>query len=207
MQKYLRSLKFGFHVITHPFDGFWDLKRENRGTLAGALTFVVLTIFMLTVQKQNTAFLFNMNRLEEVDVMVDIITVGLLFVLWCVANWCLTSLMDGEGKMRDIAIFTGYSLLPLLLIQFPLIALSHVITAEEGTFYYVFMTISYIWTAALLLFGMMVTHQYSMKKTIFTTVLTLLGMAIITFIGLLFFSVIQQIVNFVVTFYKEVRYR
>lgn len=207
MQKYLKSLKYGFHVMTHPFDGFWDLKREHRGTLAGALTFVVLTVLMLVIQKQNTAFLFNTNRLEQIDVLVDIITVGLLFVLWCVSNWCLTSLMDGEGKMRDIAIFTGYSLLPLLLIQFPLIGLSHVITTEEGTFYYVFTVISYIWTAALLLFGMMVTHQYSMKKTILTTILTLVGMAIITFIGLLFFSVIQQIVTFIVTVYKEIRYR
>lgn len=207
MQKYLKSLKYGFHVMAHPFDGFWDLKREHRGTLAGALTFVVLTVLMLVIQKQNTAFLFNMNRLEQIDVLVDIITVGLLFVLWCVSNWCLTSLMDGEGKMRDIAIFTGYSLLPLLLIQFPLIGLSHVITTEEGTFYYVFTVISYIWTAALLLFGMMVTHQYSMKKTILTTILTLVGMAIITFIGLLFFSVIQQIVTFIVTVYKEIRYR
>lgn len=193
--------------MTHPFDGFWDLKREERGTLAGALTFVVLTVLMLVIQKQNTAFLFNMNRLEEIDVLVDIITVGLLFVLWCVSNWCLTSLMDGEGKLRDIAIFTGYSLLPFLLIQFPLVAVSHVITTEEGTFYYVFTVISYLWTAALLLFGMMETHQYSMKKTILTTVLTLLGMAIITFIGLLFFSVIQQIVTFAVTVYKEIRYR
>ena len=207
MQKYLSSLKYGFHVIIHPFDGFWDLKREHKGTLSAAVTYIVLTILMLVVQEQNTAFLFNKNRLDQIDVLVDIITVGLLFVLWCVSNWCLTSLMDGEGKMRDIAIFTGYSLLPLLLIQFPLIALSHVITTEEGTFYYVFTVISYIWTAALLLFGMMVTHQYSMKKTILTTILTLVGMAIITFIGLLFFSVIQQIVTFIVTVYKEIRYR
>lgn len=207
VQRYLKSVKYGFYVITHPFDGFWDLKREQRGTLAGALTFAVLTVLLLVLQKQGTAFLFNMNRLEEVDMMVDIVTVGLLFVLWCVSNWCLTSLMDGEGKMRDIAIFTGYSLLPMLIIQFPLILVSHVITAEEGTFYYVFTVISYIWTVALLLFGMMVTHQYTMKKTLLTTVLTLVGMAVIMFVALLFFSVIQQFLTFVVTAYKEVRFR
>lgn len=207
MQRYLKSLGYGFHVITHPFDGFWDLKREHRGTLSAALTFAVLTVLMLVMQKQGTAFLFNMNRLEEVDMMVDIVTVGLLFILWCVSNWCLTSLMDGEGKMRDIAIFTGYSLLPLLIIQFPLILVSHVITAEEGTFYYVFSVFSYIWTIALLVLGMMITHQYSMKKTLATTLLTLLGMAIILFIGLLFFSVIQQFLTFIVTAYKEIRFR
>ena len=131
--QYLRTLKYGFHVIFHPFDGFWDLKKEHRGSIAASFTFIVLTIFMLVVQKQNTAFLFNMNRLETIDVMVDIVSVGLLCILWCVSNWCLTSLMDGEGKMRDIIIFTGYSLIPLWLIQFPLIGMSHMITAEEGT--------------------------------------------------------------------------
>ena len=205
--QYLRTLKYGFHVIFHPFDGFWDLKKERRGSVAASLTFVALTIFMLVVQKQNTAFLFNKNRLETIDVMVDIISVGLMCILWCISNWCLTSLMDGEGKMRDIIIFTGYSLIPLWLIQFPLVGMSHLITVEEGTFYYVFETISFIWTGALLLFGMMVTHQYSVKKTIFTTILTIIGMAILLFIGLLFFSVIQQIVSFVVPIYKEVRFR
>ena len=194
--QYLRTLKYGFYVIFHPFDGFWDLKKEHRGSVAASFTFIVLTIFMLVVQKQNTAFLFNMNRLETIDV-----------ILWCVSNWCLTSLMDGEGKMRDIIIFTGYSLVPLWLIQFPLIGMSHMITAEEGTFYYVFTTISYLWTGALLLAGMMVTHQYSVKKTLFTTLLTIIGMAILLFIGLLFFSVIQQIATFVMTIYKEVRFR
>ena len=207
MQKYLKSMAYGFHVITHPFDGFWDLKREKRGTLSAALTFAALTVIMLVVQKQGTAFLFNMNRLEDVDMTVDIVTVGLLFILWCVSNWCLTSLMDGEGKMQDIAIFTGYSLLPMLVIQFPLVVVSHMITAEEGTFYYVFTVISYLWTIALLLLGMMITHQYSMKKTLVTAVLTLVGMAIIMFIALLFFSVIQQFLTFVVTAYKEIRFR
>lgn len=205
--QYLRTLGYGFHVIFHPFDGFWDLKREHRGSVGAALTFVILTIFMLVVQKQNTAFLFNTNRLETINVMVDIITVGLLCILWCVSNWCLTSLMDGEGKMKDIMIYTGYSLIPLWLIQFPLVGMSHLITTEEGTFYYVLSTISYIWTIGLLLAGMMVTHQYSVKKTLFTTLLTIIGMAILLFIGLLFFSVIQQIVTFVITIYKEVRFR
>ncbi|WP_051226823.1 YIP1 family protein [Butyrivibrio sp. MC2013] len=207
MQKYLDSLLFGFHVIFHPFDGFWDLKREKRGTLKAALTFIVLTICMYTIEKQNTGFLFNTNRLEEVNVFVDIITVGLMFVLWCVSNWCLTSLMDGEGRMRDIAIYTAYAVIPLLIIQFPLVGVSHFITLEEGTFYYVFRNISYIWALALLLAGMSQTHQYSMKKTLFTTLLTLLGMMIITFIALLFFSVLNQIFVFVLSVYKEIRFR
>ena len=205
--RYLQTLKYGLHVIVHPFDGFWDLKRERRGSLAVALTVVALTILTFVIQKQNTAFLFNMNRLKELNVVVDIVTVLLLYVLWCVSSWCLTSLMDGEGTIKDIAIATGYAIIPIALINLPLVGISHLITAEEGAFYVTLGVISYIWAGALLFFSMMITHQYSMKKTILTVILTILGMAIILFIGLLFFSVIQRMLTFVITIYKEIRFR
>ena len=159
------------------------------------------------IKKQNTSFLFNFNRLDELNVVVDIVTVFLVYILWCVANWCLTSLMDGEGKMTDIMIATAYALVPVVLINLPLVPVSHVITAEEGTFYTVFTVISYLWAGMLLIFGTMVTHQYSMKKTILTMICTVVGMAIILFIGLLFFSVIQRIITFIATIYQELRFR
>lgn len=205
--QYLHTLTYGCHVIFHPFDGFWDLKKEKRGSLAAALTFVILTILTFVIKKQNTAFLFNTNRLDQINALVDIITTILVYVLWCSANWCLTSLMDGKGKMKDIAIATGYALVPIIIIQLPLVGMSHLITTDEGTFYYVFSVISFIWTGGLLFFGTMITHQYSVKKTILTVFCTLVGMGIILFIGLLFFSVIQQMIGFVLTIYKEIRFR
>ncbi|MCR5585331.1 MAG: YIP1 family protein [Lachnospiraceae bacterium] len=204
--RYVKELKYGFHVIFHPFSGFWELKREHRGSLAAALTFVGIFIMLTTFEKQTTGFLFNSVRLKDVNVVVDILTVTLIYVLWCVANWCLTSLMDGEGNMKDIFIAMGYAVLPMILIRLPMIALSLGLTAEEGTFYYVFSYLSYIWTGLLVFFGTMVTHQYSFKKTVLTCVLTVLGMAIIMFIGLLFFSVIQQMITFFTTIYKEIRF-
>ncbi len=205
--QHLNSLRYSLHVIFHPFDGYWDLKREKKGSIFAAIFFVVLTIITYTIGKQNTAFLFNFNRLEELNVIVDIITVLLLYVLWCVSSWCLTSLMDGEGTLKDIAIATAYALLPFILINLPLVPISYTITADEGAFYTTFQVISFIWSGALLVFSTMVTHQYTMKKTILTIICTVVGMGIILFIGLLFFSVIQQIINFLIILYKEIRFR
>lgn len=204
---YVKTLKYVFHLIFRPFDGFWDLKREHRGSLGAAWTFVILTILTLTIEKQNTGYLFNYNRLKELNVIVDIITVLLLYILWCVSSWCLTSLMDGEGTMRDIMTATGYALFPIFLIRLPLVLFSHMITASEGSFYYIFYVISYIWTVILIFLGTMVTHQYSVKKTLLTCICTIVGMGIIVFIGLLFFNVIQQMITFAATIYKEVRFR
>mgnify|MGYP007025199795 CR=1 FL=1 len=101
------------------------------------------------VSTSAAAFFNHFFIIFHLHLLPQKLSVGLMCILWCISNWCLTSLMDGEGKMRDIIIFTGYSLIPLWLIQFPLVGMSHLITVEEGTFYYVFATISFIWTGAL----------------------------------------------------------
>ena len=109
--------------------------------------------------------------------------------------------------MQDIVIAMGYALFPIILIRLPLVLMSHMITANEGSFYYVFGVISYLWAGLLVFLGTMITHQYSVKKTIFTCIITIVGMGILLFIGLLFFSVIQQMLTFVLTIYKEIRFR
>lgn len=204
---YGKSLKYVFHLIFHPFDGFWDLKFEKRGSIPAAFTLVLLTIITFSIEKQSTGFLFNMNRLSELNIVVDVTTVLLLYILWCSANWCTTSLMDGKGRMLDILIAVGYSLAPLVLIRLPLVIVSHFITTNEGSFYTVLQTISILWTLLLLFLGTMITHQYTVKKTILTCLITILGMGILMFIGLLFFNVIGRMMTFVVTIYKELRFR
>lgn len=203
----LEKVKFGFYVMTHPFDGFWGIRREGRGSIAVAVAFVVLTILTLTIEKQSTGFLFNQNRLSDLNVLVDIITVALVYVLWCVANWCTTSLMEGKGRMQDILTAVGYSLLPIIIIRLPMVLMSHAITTNEGSFYYVLGTISYLWAGFLIFTGTMVIHQYSVGKTVTTCIVTIVGMGIIMFIGLLFFNVIQQMMTFATTIYKELRFR
>ncbi|MCR4834494.1 MAG: YIP1 family protein [Butyrivibrio sp.] len=204
---YGKSLKYVFHLIFHPFDGFWDLKFEKRGSIPAAFTLVLLTIITFSIEKQSTGFLFNMNRLSELNIVVDVTTVLLLYILWCSANWCTTSLMDGKGRMLDILIAVGYSLAPLVLIRLPLVIVSHFITTNEGSFYTVLQTISILWSLLLLFLGTMITHQYTVKKTILTCLITILGMGILMFIGLLFFNVIGRMMTFVVTIYKELRFR
>ena len=204
---YFETLKYVFHVIFHPFDGFWDLKHEKKGSVPAALTFVVLTIITLAIEKQDTAFLFNKNKLSELNVLVDIITVALVFILWCVANWCTTSLMDGKGKMVEIVTAIGYAVSPIPLIRLPLVFLSHLVTMDEGAFIKVFGIVSLIWAGMLVFFATSVIHEYSIKKTVVTVLITILGMGILMFIGLLFFNVIEQMINFVLTIYKEIRFR
>lgn len=51
-QRLLSSLRYSLYVIFHPFDGFWDLSREKRGSLGAAniIVFLVLLVRLLSMQ-------------------------------------------------------------------------------------------------------------------------------------------------------------
>lgn len=205
--KYLDSLKFSLYVIFHPFKGFWDLKHEKRGSISAALTFLVLLIVTYILRRQYTGFIFNENDPKELNVFIEIISVLLPFFLWTTANWAITTLMEGEGSYRDIVIATAYALVPLILINLPLIPVSRIINMEEGAFYFFFTSVSVLWSGVLILAGLSVTHQYTMGKSVFTSLLSVVGMGLMIFIGLLVFSLLQQMISFVYTIYREIAFR
>ena len=57
--RYWSSLKYGLYVISHPFDGFWDLVHEKRGTLAAAHTFLILFLLTRVLKLMLTSFQFS----------------------------------------------------------------------------------------------------------------------------------------------------
>lgn len=196
-----------FYTLLHPFNGFWEMKYERKGRLSVAFGIVALLVVAMIVKRQLSGFVINFNNPDQLSTLNELKFILLPFLLWCIANWSLTTLMDGEGKFTEIMIATAYSLLPLVLIYFPQVLYSNVITADESSFYYLLDTIAMIWFIWLLFTGTMTVHQYSAGKTIVTMLLTLVMMGIIIFLGVLFFSMLQQMVNFASSIYREITFR
>ena len=203
----LGGLNYAFYVIFHPFDGFYDLKHEKRGNAASATIIYVLLVITMILRRQLTGFVFNMNNPLRLNVMTTIITTLLPYFIWILANWALTTLMDGKGTIVEIYTATGYALFPMVLINLPLIPLSHIMTEEQGAFYSFFIVLATVWSYALIFFGTMITHEYSLGKNIAVTIFTFVGMGLILFIGLLIFDLSGQMVNFVRAIVKEVQFR
>jgi hypothetical protein len=204
---FLKEVKYSFHVAFHPFDGFWDLKYENKGRLRIAFMILLTVTVMMIVKRQYAGYVVNFNHPLKLNSFDELKYIVLPFLLWCIANWSLTTLMDGEGKFKEIMIATGYAMLPLIVVSLPNILLSNVITLREASFYYLLDTAASIWFVWLLFVGTMTVHQYTVTKTIITMLLTLVVMGVIIFLGLLFFSLIQQMVSFVYTIYQELSLR
>ena len=207
LTRYLESLRYALHVIVRPFDGFWDLSREGRGSVAAATTIVALAMITRVLKLQYTSFQFLIVHWENVNVLREMLSILLPLLIWCCANWCWTTLFDGKGSFRDVYMGMGYSITPYVLLQLPMILLSNGITAKEGSFYAVLNMLSLIWCAGLFIVAMMQIHDFSLGKTLIFTIMSLFGMLIIVFLLLLFFSLLSDAVGYFVALYREILFR
>lgn len=203
----MQEYRYGAHVMLHPFDGFWDIKREKKGGVRGALVTLGLFILLYAVRAQFSGFLATGKTGDEINALYECLMILLPIGLWIVANWCFTTLMDGEGSMKDIFVATCYALRPYIVMSIPLLVMSHVLVEKEMAFYTLGSQICLIWILGLMFFGMMTTHNYSLSKGILTAILTLVGICLIIFIALLALNVVQDTVNFVRDIYQEIAFR
>ncbi len=200
------ELIYGNHLIVHPFDGFWDLKHEQRGSVRAGLVWLGLAILTFYYQSVGSGYIFN-PRQQMTTIFIQIAAVGVPVILWTISNWCLTTLFDGEGSLKDIFVATCYALIPLPILIIPSVIFSNVALINEGTVINLLVSFAFIWTGLLLFFGSMVTHDYSFSKNVLTSIGTIIGMAIIMFIGILFSTLLAKIVSFVSSIISEITFR
>ncbi len=201
-----QELAYGFHVIFHPFDGFWDLKHEKRGSLRGAIFYIVLAIATFYYQAIGTGYLMDpFSNLASIwEQVLGVLVPLFLFVL---ANWCLTTLFEGEGSFKDIFIAGGYCLVPIPLLLIPATVYSNFCVSTETDIVIMIGTFAFIWMGLFIFFGTMVTHDYSMGKNVITCLGTIVGMVFIMFIAVLFTTLVGKVVSLITNIVDEIQYR
>ena len=207
LSRYGQSLRFALHVITHPFDGFWDLIHEKRGTMAAAHTFLFLFLLTRVLKLICTNFQFISAPIQHINLFEEAASLLLPFLVLCVANWAMTTLFEGKGRFRDIYMAMCYALVPYSLIQLPMILVSNGLTYEEGSIYTVMLSLSVIWCMFLVFVGLMEIHDYGPGKTFIFLIVTVVGACVILFLMLVFFSLLSDAVAFFVSFYREIVFR
>ncbi len=201
------ELCFGWYVIFHPFDGFYELKRSKKGGLRGATVILTVAVLEDLFRQIATGYIVTGKEWARVSVIDAFMSIGFLVLLWTVANWALTTLMDGKGRMRDIYIASCYALIPMILLGFPTTLLTNICTTSELQFIHFFYAVGTLWTVMLIFFGALVTNDYSLLKNIVTTAASVVGMAFIAFVGVLTINLFVSLFGFVKTLANEIIYR
>ena len=172
-----------------------------------AIILVVLFSFSFSYNRLSASFVVNEIDPRTVDSLSELGGVLLLYALMCISNWSVTCLMQGEGRLKDIAIAIGYSMVPLI-ISFNLATVVSLFIADgEEAFYYLILTVGIAYALIMMLLGVMQVHNYSLAKTLVTLFLTLLAAFIILFISLLIVDLINKVYNYFHSIYIEIIFR
>ena len=204
-----KHMGYAFYILFHPFDGFFDLKNDpkRRSVSAGVLWLIVYAVVAI-IRRQTLGYLFTSRAVQlDLNVVREFLSAILPFVLWAVANWCFSSLMDGDGKLSDVFMATCFATVPITLCNLVQIPLSHFLSSSEQSVFTFIGSLGLVWGYFYMFLSMITVHQYSVGKGIWTTVLTILGMAVIVFIAILVFFLVQQVSSFFIQIGTEIIFR
>lgn len=206
-ESYYAKVQFANYIVFHPISGYWELKRENKGSIVAALTFLGLTCITKIAGSIASGFLFTNVDISKYNLFSDILMIVILVMVWVISQWCVTVLMNGEGNFKNIFVATCYSLVPYIWLNSIAVVISHFLSFDESELFSVLITIGLVYTVFLLVMSVMSTHNYTISKTILVIVIVLVVILLIAFIALLLITFAGQMISFVKDLYNEITLR
>lgn len=201
------TVGYPLYILTHPIQGFTDFKIEKKGKMWVSIVILLMYVLMEILAYQYEGIITNTNNPQKFN-SIQILIYGVLPpIVLAVANWSVTTLLDGKGKMKEIFMMICYSLFPVTVFGFLNILLSNVMTLDEAQFITLINIIGWVLTGIMAFMGLVVIHEYGVGKTIWSIILTIVATLIIAFIALLVFDLVQQMYGFVYSLYKEITTR
>ena len=209
MGKYFSKQKWSymFYTISHPMDGYYWIRHREYGSVPIAILLVILFSISFTANRLMASFVVNDLDPRGVDLLYELMGVLAFYLLLCVSNWSITCLMNGEGRLKDIAVAIGYGTAPMTVVMVAATIISQFIADEEQAFYGILIGVGIAYGVIMMLIGIMQVHNYTLGKTLLTLLLTFLAALIIVFLLLLLSNLLGMVYNFFHSIYTELIFR
>lgn len=191
-------------IVFHPAATFRQIKRY-RDNLSWWFVIIVFALFLV-------AFIFNQTlvhypfRIPDVrggQFILSVVRVVLPLVTWGFAAYLMSSIMDGEMKLKEFLVSTAYALIPSTVLLIPLTGLSYLFNTEQGFFYNGAIAVLLAWTVLLLIGSFKVLNNYEawpFVKGLFGAILCIIVIWCIVF---LLYAIINQATGVFTSFFRE----
>ena len=206
--KLVDDFVFMFRFIKQPADSFYYIKNKLRGSLTFAMLIYVWIMVVRVLSLYVTGFVFNPHTvLAYIRAENEVAYTLLFFFIWNAANYLVSTISDGEGRIRDVVIGTAYSLWPYALFALPIALISNVLTLNEVFIYSFSLNIVWVWTGIMFFIMVKEVHNYSFSETVRNVLVTIFTMGLFVLTGYILFVLFNQLFDFVSAILQEVRLR
>ncbi len=197
---------YPFYICRHPRDGFLELKANKKGSPIVVLITVALWLLAELFYRVATGFDMNQFSADDMSLLRTAVVTVAMFVMVCLSNWCICTLMDGKGKLMDICVVGANALVPYIIVRFLTTMLSWVFAGDEQVFLTYAVVVAELWGVLIAFSGLQEIHEYSFIKTIAAIGLTIVCLIIMFFIVLMLLILFEQVYFFITTIVFELRY-
>lgn len=201
------KLRWWGYALVHPFDGFYEIRFRNQGSLLLAFLLMIAFGVMRCLSAQYTGFVMNLTNQDELDTLSLFISNMSVLLLFSLSNWTVTTLFNGKGKLSDIYIVLCYSLTVLIIGEALVCFVSNFVTTEEVMILQAVRMLCIAWFAFLIVAGLGTIHEYGLGGNLASIVLSVVAAAIILFIGVLLFTMLERMVSFLTSVGQELMRR
>jgi len=209
MGKYFSKEKWSylFYTISHPMDGYYWIRHRELGSVPLAVLLVFIFSCTFTANRLLASFVVNDLDPRGIDALYELMGVMAFYLLICVSNWSVTCLMNGEGRLKDIAIAVGYATAPMSATMILATVISQVVADDEQAFYGIILGVGIAYGVIMMLIGIMQVHNYTIGKTLLTLLITIIAALILVFLLLLLSNLLGLVYNFFHSIYTELIFR
>ncbi|MBX3084357.1 MAG: hypothetical protein KF716_22160 [Anaerolineae bacterium] len=204
----LDDFAFMFRFIKQPADSFFYIKQNQRGSLVFAFLLYGWVLAVRVLSLYLTSFVFSpYSRSWQIPVENELTTTIGLIAIWNAANYLVSTITDGEGRLRHVIIGSAYSLFPYVLFGLPVVLISNLLTLNEVFIYSFANQMVWLWAGVMLVIMVKEIHNYTVSETVRNILATLFTMAMFLLSGYILYVLFNQLYEFVLAIIQEVGLR
>jgi DNA-binding beta-propeller fold protein YncE/uncharacterized membrane protein (GlpM family) len=202
--KLVKELLFGFKFFRHPIDSFYYLKWMKHASILSATILYIIMFVEVLIAKFATGFVFSSGSMARANLFMEIVLFFGPLALFIVCNYLISTINDGEGRLKDIYVGTIYSFVPYLVFILPLTLISNFLTLNEAFVYDFSIMIIYGWSLIILVIMIKEIHNFTISETIRNIFMTIFAMIILVLVIFIIYVLIGQVFDFVYSIVQEV---
>lgn len=202
--KFFKEIGHFFRMLKHPIDEFYEIKHHKAISVPTAIILYIILFIELILSNIYTGFIFNPVDVETISVLGIFVSSIAVILLFVVCHYLISSIVQGNGKLKHVFISTIASFAPLIIFLPILIIVSRFLTLNESFIYSFSNIVLWGWSFILLFFMIKEIQELEFGETIANILLTAVTMILFVAFGFLLYALASQIFNFVKEFIMEV---
>lgn len=204
--RFVKELSLLFRFMKKPADAVYDIKYQRASSVGTATLLYVWFVALQVLSLVATGYLYRGADIYNTNLgQLILFSIGPL-LLWIVANYFVSTVSDGEGKLKDLYISTIYALAPVLVLSLPIMILTNVVTYNEDILITLCYVVMYGWTAVLLFINYREMHDYTFWQTVKNLLVTLFAFAMFVLFAYVIYMLCVQLFGYISGSIYEVIY-